>query len=159
MCHISFQYWTTQMFSLISSSADILGFTFDMNMKTLGLVSQHSCSKVPREGHWERRQCGHSGDFCQMVPLHIRLSSAYFIYLTIYLLKNTSFSIFFFSFFSFYLFMRETQREAETQTEGEAGSTQGARCETWSWVSRIMPWGRGGAKHLSHLGCPKSCNF
>lgn len=28
-----------------------LGFTFDMNVKTLGLVSQHSCSKAPRKGN------------------------------------------------------------------------------------------------------------
>ena len=32
-----------------------------------------------------------------------------------------------------YLFMRDTQREAETQVEGEAGSMQGARCGTRSW--------------------------
>ena len=29
-----------------------------------------------------------------------------------------------------YLFMRKTEREAETQAEGEAGSTQGAQCGT-----------------------------
>ena len=29
-----------------------------------------------------------------------------------------------------YLFMRDTQREAETQAEGEAGSLPGARCGT-----------------------------
>ena len=29
-----------------------------------------------------------------------------------------------------YLFMRDTEREAETQAEGEAGSVQGARCGT-----------------------------
>ena len=29
-----------------------------------------------------------------------------------------------------YLFMRDTEREAETQAEGEAGSMQGAQCET-----------------------------
>ena len=29
-------------------------------------------------------------------------------------------------FLRFYLFMRDTQREAETQAEGEAGSMQGA---------------------------------
>ena len=53
---------------------------------------------------------------------------------------------------------RHTQREAETQAEGEAGSMQGARCGTWSWVSRIMPWAEGGAKPLSHWatqGSPK----
>ena len=52
--------------------------------------------------------------------------------------------------------MRDTEREAETQAEGEAGSTQGARRGTQSWVSRITPWAEGGAKPLSHPGCPKS---
>ena len=53
-----------------------------------------------------------------------------------------------------YLFIRDTEREAETQAEGEAGSTQGARHETRSRVSRITPWAEGGAKSLSHPGCP-----
>ena len=41
--------------------------------------------------------------------------------------------------------MRETHthREAETQAEGEAGSTQGARRKTRSQVSRITPWAKG----------------
>ena len=41
----------------------------------------------------------------------------------------------------FYLFMRDTkrEREAERQAEGEAGSMQGARCRTRSWVPRITP--------------------
>ena len=53
--------------------------------------------------------------------------------------------------------MRDPQREreAETQAEGEAGSMQGARHGTQSRVSRIRPWAEGGAKPLSHLGCPK----
>ena len=38
-----------------------------------------------------------------------------------------------------YLLMKDTQREAETQIEGEAGSMQGARHGTRSWVSRITP--------------------
>ena len=60
-----------------------------------------------------------------------------------------------------YLFMRDTEREreAETQAEGEAGSMQGARCRTRSWVSRITPWAEGSAKLLSHPGCPKYLNF
>ena len=37
--------------------------------------------------------------------------------------------------------MRE--REAETQAEGEVGSTQGARPGTQSRVSRITPWAEG----------------
>ena len=50
--------------------------------------------------------------------------------------------------------MRDREREAETQAEGEAGSMQGARCGTRSQDPRIMPWAGGGAKLLSHLGCP-----
>ena len=67
---------------------------------------------------------------------------------------------FFFSMIDFfkkdfiYLFMRDTEREAETQAEGEAGSMQGARHGTQSRVSRITPWAEGVTKPLSHLGCP-----
>ena len=48
--------------------------------------------------------------------------------------------------------MRDTHREGEA---GEAGSTQGAGCRTLSRVPRITPWAKGGAKPLSHGGCPK----
>ena len=58
-------------------------------------------------------------------------------------------------FLRFYLFMRDTEREAETQAEGEAGSMQGAQSGTQSQVSRTRPWAEGGAKPLSHLGCPQ----
>ena len=48
---------------------------------------------------------------------------------------------FFFFFLDFiYLFMRDTEREAETQAEGEAGSMQGTPCGTRSQDSRITPW-------------------
>ena len=61
-----------------------------------------------------------------------------------------------FSFLRFYLFIherhRERERKADTQAEGEAGSTQGAQCGTRSWVSRITPWTEG---LLSHPGCPQ----
>ena len=50
--------------------------------------------------------------------------------------------------------MRDTEREAETQAEREAGSMQGARCGTQPWVSRIRPWAEGSAKLLSHPGSP-----
>ena len=81
-------------------------------------------------------------------------------------MKETVFFFYFFinyfflkihlSFFKdfIYLFMRDTHREAETQAEGEAGSMQGAQRGTWSRVSRIRPWAEGGAKPLSHPGCP-----
>ena len=51
--------------------------------------------------------------------------------------------------------MRDTERGAQTQAEGEAGSMQGARCGTQSRVSRITPWAEGGTKPLSHPGCPE----
>ena len=61
--------------------------------------------------------------------------------------------IIFFIFYFFtnliYLFMRDTQREAETQVEGEAGSMQGTQCGTQFRVSRITPWAECGAKPLS----------
>ena len=50
--------------------------------------------------------------------------------------------------------MKHTHTEAETQAEGEGGS-QGAGRETLSRVSRTTPWAEGGAKPLSHPGCPK----
>ncbi|CAK7306681.1 hypothetical protein VULLAG_LOCUS12721 [Vulpes lagopus] len=49
--------------------------------------------------------------------------------------------------------MRDTQREAETQAEGEAGPMQGARSGTRSRDSRIMPWAEGGTKPLSLRSC------
>ena len=52
--------------------------------------------------------------------------------------------------------MRDTEREAETQAEGEAGSMQGAQCGTRSQDPRIPPWAEGGAKLLGYLACPKS---
>ena len=60
-----------------------------------------------------------------------------------------------------FFFSLETQREreAETQVEGEAGSMQGARRGTRSQVSRITPWAEGGAKPLSHPGCPLPTKF
>ena len=61
-----------------------------------------------------------------------------------------------FFFLRFYLFIHErhTQREAETQVEGEAGSTQGARRGIRSRDPRTSPWAEGGTKPLSHPGIP-----
>ena len=47
-----------------------------------------------------------------------------------------------------------TEREKETQAEGEAGSVQGAQHGTRSRVSRITPQAEGGTKLLGHWGCP-----
>ena len=69
--------------------------------------------------------------------------------------------IYLFYFLSIYLFIHErhTQREAETQAEGEAGSMQGLQGGTRSQDSRIMPWAEVGANLLSHPGCPYSPIF
>ena len=39
--------------------------------------------------------------------------------------------------------MRDTEREAETEAEGEAGSMQGAGLRTGSQDPRITPWAKG----------------
>ena len=39
--------------------------------------------------------------------------------------------------------MRDTERDAETQAEGEAGSVEGAPCRSRSRVSRTVPWAEG----------------
>ena len=60
----------------------------------------------------------------------------------------------------FYLFIhRDTEREAETQAEGEAGSMQRARHGTRSRVSRITPWAAGGAKLLRTTGAAQEMVF
>ena len=52
--------------------------------------------------------------------------------------------------------MRDTGWGAETQAEGEAGPMQGVGWGTRSPVSRITTWAEGGAKPLSHPGCPNT---
>ena len=72
--------------------------------------------------------------------------------------SHTSLPLFFFFKDVICLFMHENtqrrEREAETQAEGEAGFMQGASRGTGSRVSRITSWAAGGAKPLSHPGCP-----
>ena len=63
-------------------------------------------------------------------------------------------SLFFFKMF-IYLCIHERHRErGRDPAEGEAGSMQGAGRGTRSQDSRITPWAEGGAKPLSHPGCP-----
>ena len=57
-------------------------------------------------------------------------------------------------FFKDFIYLFRGKGVAETQAEGEAGSTQGAQRGTRSSVSRIRPWAEGGAKPLSHQDCP-----
>ena len=50
--------------------------------------------------------------------------------------------------------MRDTQRGAETQAEGEAGSWQGARCGIRSQTPGSCPEPKTDAQLLSHPGIP-----
>ncbi|XP_077757927.1 quinone oxidoreductase-like protein 2 isoform X1 [Canis aureus] len=52
------------------------------------------------------------------------------------------------------VFLEALRRERERQAEGEAGSLQETRRGTRSCGPRIRPWTEGGAKLLSHSGCP-----
>ena len=63
--------------------------------------------------------------------------------------------IYIYFFLRFYLFIHERQREAETQAEGEAGSMQGARCGTRSWIPGSHPEPKADTQPLSHPGIPK----
>ena len=49
----------------------------------------------------------------------------------------------FFEILFIYLFMKDKEREVETEVVGEAGSMRGARCGTQSQDSRITPWAKG----------------
>ena len=60
----------------------------------------------------------------------------------------------FYSFIHLFIHLFIHERHTHIQAEGEAGSMQGARCGALSQVSRITPWAEGGAKSLSHPGCP-----
>ena len=87
----------------------------------------------------------------------ICLSQAYCILLymlNIYINNLQPFCMFLLFIYIFedfiYLFMRDTQRKAETQAEGEAGSLRGAQCGIWSWDPRVMPWAEGRRSTTEH---------
>ena len=67
----------------------------------------------------------HSGRPGGRAPLLMRALSQHHPVNGVLLFQMDSFLSFFFKDF-IYLLMRDTQREAETQAEGEAGSVQGA---------------------------------
>ena len=50
--------------------------------------------------------------------------------------------------------MRDTQREAEAQAEGEAGSLQGARCGLDPGTTGSQPEPKADAQPLNHPGVP-----
>ena len=53
-----------------------------------------------------------------------------------------------------YLLMKDTNREAETQAEGEAGSLRGVWCGARSRDSGIMPWAEGRRSTAKPPRCP-----
>ena len=59
-------------------------------------------------------------------------------------------------FLRFYSFMRDTEREAETQAEGEEGSLLGGWCGTRSRDPRITTWTKEDPQPLRHSGAPLS---
>ena len=63
------------------------------------------------------------------------------------------------NFFKDYLFMRDTERGAETQAEGEAGAPWGAQCETPSGDLGSHPEPKADAQPLSHPGVPLLVNI
>ena len=55
--------------------------------------------------------------------------------------------------------MRHTETEAETQVEGEAGSSPGAQCGTRAMNPESCPEPKVDAQPLSHPGIPRSQNL
>ena len=54
----------------------------------------------------------------------------------------------------YFIYSWETQKEAETQAEGEAGSLRGARCRTWFQDPGIMTWAKGRCSTTEPPRCP-----
>ena len=61
---------------------------------------------------------------------------------------------FIFIFWRFYLFIHETHRETETQTEGEAGSLRGTWCGIRSQDLKIMTGVKGRCSTIEPPRCP-----
>ena len=70
--------------------------------------------------------------------------------------QDFTFIFYFFKDF-IYLFMRDTQRESETQAEGEVGSLQGTQCGARSQDPGSRPEPKADAQPLSHPGVPSIC--
>ena len=74
-------------------------------------------------------------------------------------IMNTKYLFYMCAFFFLrfiYLFMRDTERvsESETQAEGEAGFSQEPGCGTQSWIPASRPEPKAAAQPLSHPGVP-----
>ena len=65
----------------------------------------------------------------------------------------------FFIFEDLFIHKRHTKREAETQAEGEAGSSQRAQCGTQCQISGKHPEPKADNQNLSHPGIMRSIIF
>ena len=72
-------------------------------------------------------------------------------------LQVVSFSLLCSQFFLKILFIHESQREAETQAEGEAGSPWGGWHGTRSW-DQVTPWAEGRCSTSEPPRCPNLLN-
>ena len=61
----------------------------------------------------------------------------------------------FFIYFKDFIYSWDTEREAESQAEGEVGSMLGARCGTQFQKSGIMPWAKARCSIAEPPGRPK----
>ena len=123
----------------------IISIAFEDQESEQGMAGMaYRCSvvsgKLGRLEGWGKSVPG-AGIICRLLHLHVwaraeMTQSSAQLGLLMWLPRGAwAFSFLFFSFLfflRFYLFIHErhTQREAETQAEGEAGSMQGARCGT-----------------------------
>ena len=73
--------------------------------------------------------------------------------------QDPVFSSFFLDKDFIYLFMRDTEREAEAQAEGEVGSIQGAQHGTRSQHLGSGPKPKADAQLLNHPGVPLSSHL
>ena len=76
------------------------------------------------------------------------------LYTHVLLLKNAFLKKYF-----IYLFLRDTERETETQAEGEVGSLRGAQCGTQSRDPRVRSWAKGRCSTAEPPRCPPKMPF
>ena len=79
--------------------------------------------------------------YCSKIPYR-RLRKHVLNYIYCQVSQSSINSFFILKILSIYSWETQRERDAETQAEGEAGSTQGVRCGTRSRVSRITPWAK-----------------
>ena len=85
-----------------------------------------------------------------------------FLFLAFSLMLLFAFIFYFYFFLRFYLFIHDRHRERERGRDTGRGRSRGrsrlhAGSLTWDsilGIQNLQPWAEGGAKPLSHWGCP-----